>query len=246
MAAMRHKFLNDETIAYTSHSVDVHSLASIQWLEFLSSQSGKNILYARDRPSHSEMKVSGKKVDGFHLASNTAYEFNSSYFHGCPSRYARKEPFFTKQMQKERLLKAAGFTVVSIWESVFRNLQSSREYKSFTKSHPQLQHHLPLNVRHAFFGGRTNASRLYYKFKPGEKGEYVDFTSLYLSVHQRSRYLSRWPPEDHFASFNFQTSTRRVLWRCQVYPCSPSRSVSSYITFQDQRETHVHALPHLC
>ena len=29
MAAMRHKFLKDETIAYTSHSVDVHSLASI-------------------------------------------------------------------------------------------------------------------------------------------------------------------------------------------------------------------------
>ena len=65
MAAMSHKFLKDETIACIPHSVDVHSLASIQWLEFFSSQCELKILHARNTPNHVEMKSAGKKVDGF-------------------------------------------------------------------------------------------------------------------------------------------------------------------------------------
>jgi len=37
----------------------------------------------------------------------------------------------------------------------------------------------PIGPREAFFGGRTNAIRLYHKCKPGEKIKYVDVCSLY-------------------------------------------------------------------
>ncbi|CAB4000449.1 DNA polymerase [Paramuricea clavata] len=37
----------------------------------------------------------------------------------------------------------------------------------------------PLEPRHAFFGGRTNATCLYYDVQPEEKIRYVDFCSLY-------------------------------------------------------------------
>ena len=51
---------------------------------------------------------------------------------------------------------------------------------------PDLEHHLPLNVREAFFGIRINASRLYCKLDDCEKVEYVNFTSLYPYVNARA------------------------------------------------------------
>lgn len=38
-------------------------------------------------------------------------------------------------------------------------------------------------MRNAFFGGRTNATKLIYKFKKGEEGIYSDITSLYPTVN---------------------------------------------------------------
>ena len=42
----------------------------------------------------------------------------------------------------------------------------------------------PLNPRDAFYGGRTNATKLYYKAKPGKKIMYVDVCSLYQWVNK--------------------------------------------------------------
>ena len=46
----------------------------------------------------------------------------------------------------------------------------------------------PLNPRDAFYGGRTNATKLLYKFKKGECGKYVDFCSLYPTVQYYKKY----------------------------------------------------------
>jgi hypothetical protein len=48
----------------------------------------------------------------------------------------------------------------------------------------------PLDPRDAFFGGRTNASRLYYKQPDDESSKvyYVDFCSLYPSVNKYCEY----------------------------------------------------------
>jgi len=45
-----------------------------------------------------------------------------------------------------------------------------------------------LKPRDTFFGGRTNAMRLYYKVVDGEKIWYVDFTSLYPWVNKNMIY----------------------------------------------------------
>ncbi len=49
-----------------------------------------------------------------------------------------------------------------------------------------------LDPRESFFGGRTNASQLYYKAQDGEQIKYVDFTSLYPWVNKYCEY-----PEGH-------------------------------------------------
>ena len=43
-------------------------------------------------------------------------------------------------------------------------------------------------MRNAFFGGRTNAVKLIYKFKEGEEGIYSDITSLYPTVNYYDIY----------------------------------------------------------
>ena len=47
--------------------------------------------------------------------------------------------------------------------------------------------------RKAFFGGRTNATKLIYNFKEGEEGKYSDITSLYPTVNFYDKY-----PKGHF------------------------------------------------
>ena len=46
----------------------------------------------------------------------------------------------------------------------------------------------PLNPQDAFFGGRTNVTKLTYNFKPNEYGKYVDFVSLYPTVNFFKEY----------------------------------------------------------
>ena len=45
-----------------------------------------------------------------------------------------------------------------------------------------------MNPRDAFFGGRTNASYLYYKVRVGEEIRYVDYTFLYPWVNKNGIY----------------------------------------------------------
>ena len=46
----------------------------------------------------------------------------------------------------------------------------------------------PINLRDCYFGGRTNALVLHRKFPEGEKGKYVDFTSLYPDILKYRRF----------------------------------------------------------
>ena len=45
-----------------------------------------------------------------------------------------------------------------------------------------LIHRVPLNPRDAYFGGRTNAIKLYYEVDEMERIHYIDITSMYPSV----------------------------------------------------------------
>ena len=61
----------------------------------------------------------------------------------------------------------------------------------------------PLKPRDAFFGGRTNAVKLYHHASGSEKIKYYDFTSLYPWVNKTQQYpvghpvfLHNVPPQD--------------------------------------------------
>lgn len=84
-----------------------------------------------------------------------------------------------------------------------------------------------LNPLDSFFGGRTNATQLYYKCKNGERIEYNDFTSLYPSVNKQCVYPVGAPTILTQAQLGSNTDITlyfglimcRVLPRCPLVVC---------------------------
>jgi len=78
------------------------------------------------------LKIGNKrfKVDGFDPITNTIYEFNGDFWHGNPKKFnpedvnaANKKTFgelYNKTLEKEQILKSAGYNVISIWEADFK------------------------------------------------------------------------------------------------------------------------------
>ena len=78
---------------------------------------------------------------------------------------------------KVERLKKLGFRVEEKWECEFKQeVATNPEIKSFVES---LKFDTPLEPRHAFFGGGTNAICLHKEVDENKKIHYVDFTSLY-------------------------------------------------------------------
>ena len=89
-------------------------------------------------------------------------------------------------MKKVRALEDAGYRVITKWDHEFQSeLKNDPELKAFVKT---LELEERLDPRDAFFGGRTNATKLYRKVQEKEQIKYVDFTSLYPTVNKYDRY----------------------------------------------------------
>ena len=125
------------------------------------------------------------KVDGFCEETNTVYEFYGCFWHGCPKCY-RPNIINSKNqkdmgtlndqtIEKRETIKNAGYNHVSTYEC---QLAKNKDFRKFTKNFTQ-EIVEPLSPRDAFYGGRTNATKLLYNFKDNECGRYVDFCSLY-------------------------------------------------------------------
>ena len=75
----------------------------------------------------------------------------------------------------------------SIWECEFKSqIAENDELKQFLAT---LQLSDPLCPRDAFFGGRTNATVLYYEVKGDEMIKYADINSLYPHVNKTGKSI---------------------------------------------------------
>ncbi len=79
-----------------------------------------------------------KKVDAYDPITNIVYEFYGDFWHGNPIKYNLNEihPFtkltygemYDNTMNREKLLKEAGYTVISIWESDWNKMIKARNF----------------------------------------------------------------------------------------------------------------------
>ena len=184
----RQEFLEERTIGLIPpqdyHPARKYSIMALQCLAWIHHQTGDRILHALNG---GEQKIDGNFVDGFDPAKKTIYEFEGCFWHGCPKCYMPDtvNPANETSMayllegttRKIERLKKLGYNVKVQWECEFHQLLATNpEMKDFISS---LKFDTPLEPRHGFFGGRTNAVCLYKEVSEDEKIHYVDFTSLY-------------------------------------------------------------------
>ena len=137
-------------------------------------------------------------VDGFDSQTNTAYEFNGCFWHGCPRCFPQRhemhprlqnrtmEDVYIIHQEKVRRLEQAQYNVRTMWECEWAALKKDdANVKAFLKNYRYPQ---PLNPRDAFYGGRTNAYKLYHQCTDDEVICYYDFKSLYPFVNKYCMY----------------------------------------------------------
>ncbi|XP_071032985.1 uncharacterized protein [Parasteatoda tepidariorum] len=194
MAVFRSSCIQPDTIGmvpalgYTSSTN--YSPDSIRWLDFTAEKEGIAIQHALN--STGECKVGGMYVDGFCSETNTVYQFQGCFFHGCDTCFDRdvshplKGVTMASLLQKTQRttehLRSLGYHVIECWEHDFEKMKRNDEdLKKFLLSHTVRDRLVP---RDAFYGGRTNAVKLYHE----GNAKYVDFTSLYPWVNKYCKY----------------------------------------------------------
>jgi len=185
MATLRHKFLPRDEIGYFRQNVSAPLQDSIRWLSFLMYIKDNEIQHARNG---GQIRCGLILVTGFDEKNQTVYEFNDCVLDGCPKCSKNGERAYETKMKKLDMLRAQNLEVIDIWTCAFRDICSGNPlYRKFMKEVP-VDWYEPLNVRHAFYGGRTNASVLHYECLADERIDYVDFTSLYPYINKYGQY----------------------------------------------------------
>jgi len=178
-------------------------------------------------------------VDGYCQDTNTIYEFQGCFYHGCPHHYPNRheehvhhcgrtmQDVYEQTQQKIKQLQTLWYNVVEMWECDWRrHKETSPDIQTYVDSFQLVK---PLKPRDAFCGGRTNAVKLYHRVTPGQKIHYIDYTSLYLWVNKTCVYPKGHPrfisqPGHTDISLYFGVIQCRVLPPRELYhPVLPYR-----------------------
>ena len=133
-------------------------------------------------------------------------------------------------IEKRETIKNAGYNHVLTYEC---QLNKNKEFQKFAKNFTQ-EIVEPLSPRDAFYGGKTNATKLLYNFKENECGRYIDFCSLYPTVQYYQKYPIGHPtkifnPEKYDKSWYGLIKCKVVPPRKLYHPVLPQRiKVDSY------------------
>ncbi|GBL60239.1 hypothetical protein AVEN_60158-1 [Araneus ventricosus] len=222
MAAFRVKHLVQDTIAM----VPVHgyinrtkfSHEAIRWLDYIALKETVTIQHSLNQKG--EKSGNGLSVDGYCAETNTVYQFHGCFFHGCPDCFdgdalipllgLPMNALFEKTKATSAKLQKAGYILVEKWEHEFRReIELDADLQKFIQSHELKER---LNPRDVFFGGRTNAVKLYFE----GTAKYVDCTSLYPWVNKYCMYPVGHPQiiTENFADIESYVG----LVKCRILP----------------------------
>jgi len=215
--------LKKEKIAIINNSKymkEKESLKAIMCFEYLNHKSNYKIQHAGNGPQKRIKVKSGKeyKVDGYIESTDTVYEFDGCYWHGCEKCYTSYKVNKVSNKSMIELRKATEARQNEIRECVkslivikecewdkkvnkyvceclevhsdlcVENKKEILEYKKWERTFDKKRIIGKLSPRKAFFGGRTEGFNLYHECSDDEKILYFDYTSLYPTVNKYGWY----------------------------------------------------------
>ena len=203
------------------------SYISNAWLDFIQTKRNFNILR--------EFKILNFTTDGFIPETKEIFEFYGCYYHGCIRCYPsmRHKTFnqisgnsmqelYEKTKSREDILQKNGFNITKIWGCELDSLrENDKNINKFFDDHLRYfknREFTPiLEPRNAFFGGRTNASKLYHECTVNENIFYYDFTSLYPWVCKTKKFPIKHPKRIiNFENTNIDSYEGLIF--CNVIP----------------------------
>ncbi|XP_055336862.1 uncharacterized protein LOC129587247 [Paramacrobiotus metropolitanus] len=117
-------------------------------------------------------------------------------------------------MEREKYIRSQGYGLTVIWEhEYYDHVKADSKMKALVQ---ELSFISPLNPRDAFYGGRTNAVKLYHQVSDDEKISYFDVNSEYPYVNKNKRYPVGTPT---IITKDFEDIRKYFgLVQCQVLP----------------------------
>ena len=165
------------------------------------------------------------KVDGYDPITKTIIQVHGCFWHGhdkCfqahtinPVKGVSMGRLFDQTQTQTQRFREEGFDVQVVWgcqvrEMIKNNTDGIRDW--MTKENEAEILHEPLNPRHAFYGGRCEALRLYAK---DEVMHFLDFTSLYPFVTKYEDY-PKGHPLIYTQDFHYDKDAYFGLMKCDL------------------------------
>ena len=214
------------------------SAIALCWLDYTAKQTNTHIRHAKNG---GEVKVEGWLMDGVD-EHGVLYSFHGCFWHGCTSCFPDGKTMnpvnhltMDELRQRTRLqtekLREKGFTVVEKWECEFKiDIGLDKDLAEFYQAYKV---HEPLQPRDSFFGGRTNATRLFYDSHDAEQIRYVDFTSLYPYVCKYGKF-----PVGHPDVYYGKDITDNIfgILKCKIFAATKSISPCPAIPYKKQTD----------
>ncbi|XP_055355347.1 uncharacterized protein LOC129600792 [Paramacrobiotus metropolitanus] len=174
------------------------SSKALRWLQWTEAES---MCTLQTKLSGAEYKIGTYFVDGYCAETKTVYEFHGCWFHGCPQcvaadtvhpyRGMKMSDIYKETLDRDQYFRDLGFQVVVMWEHEYDKLVADEpEFNEFIR---MVKIRAGINPRDAFYGGRTNATRLHYKINGNERICYYDVCSEYPFVNKTKRYPTSHP-----------------------------------------------------
>ena len=138
MAIYRGNYMPNNTIAVVDNFVQTesHSAISIAWLDFISKKNNIKIQHALN--GGEKLINNDLKVDGFCESTNTVYEFQGCFWHGCPDCFkpdvinnknqCDMGTLYNNTQAKNNKITAVGYNLIEMWECKLKMDKAFQKY----------------------------------------------------------------------------------------------------------------------
>jgi G:T-mismatch repair DNA endonuclease (very short patch repair protein) len=133
---------------------DHQSVEDLQWLAYIG-RTRNNVTHAGNGREVRLDTVPNLKVDGYCAETGEVFEYLGCFWHGCTCMANRHE----ETMDRLQKIRDVGYKVISIWVCEFKKLlRENPGLENELSSHPYVKNS-PINIRDAWYGGRTETSK---------------------------------------------------------------------------------------